>query len=110
MVTNNSQAIVQSLVPDNLRGRVMGVYTLIFFGSMPIGSLLAGSVAAMDRRTAYRDGGRCPVAGPGNCRLDVPAGYSQAGLAICDAQHLPWNGKLLTPFDGIKPGVQLFRF
>jgi MFS family permease len=45
MVTNNSQAIVQTLVPDVLRGRVMGVYTLIFFGSMPIGSLLAGSVA-----------------------------------------------------------------
>jgi MFS family permease len=46
LVTNNSQAIVQSLVPDNLRGRVMGVYTLVFFGSMPIGSLLAGAVAA----------------------------------------------------------------
>lgn len=45
MVTNNSQAIVQSIVPDALRGRVMGVYTLVFFGSMPIGSLLAGSVA-----------------------------------------------------------------
>jgi MFS family permease len=45
MVLNNSQAVVQSLVPDNLRGRVMGVYTLVFFGSMPIGSLLAGSLA-----------------------------------------------------------------
>jgi MFS family permease len=45
MVTNNSQAIVQSLVPDALRGRVMGVYTLVFFGSMPIGSLLAGTIA-----------------------------------------------------------------
>jgi MFS family permease len=45
MVTNNSQAIVQSLVSDNLRGRVMGVYTLVFFGSMPIGSLLAGVAA-----------------------------------------------------------------
>jgi predicted MFS family arabinose efflux permease len=45
MVLNNSQAIVQSLVPDNLRGRVMGVYTLIFFGSMPVGALLAGAVA-----------------------------------------------------------------
>jgi MFS family permease len=45
MVTNNSQAIVQSLVSDRLRGRVMGVYTLVFFGSMPIGSLLAGTVA-----------------------------------------------------------------
>jgi MFS family permease len=45
MVTNNAQVVVQSLVPDNLRGRVMGVYTLVFFGSMPIGALLAGSVA-----------------------------------------------------------------
>jgi MFS family permease len=45
MVLNNSQAIVQSLVPDALRGRVMGVYTLVLFGSMPIGSLLAGGVA-----------------------------------------------------------------
>ena len=45
MVTNNSQAIVQSLVSDKLRGRVMGVYTLVFFGSMPLGSLLAGVVA-----------------------------------------------------------------
>jgi MFS family permease len=45
MITNNSQAIVQSLVPDVLRGRVMSVYSLIFFGSMPIGSILAGSLA-----------------------------------------------------------------
>jgi predicted MFS family arabinose efflux permease len=45
MILNNSQAIVQSLVSDRLRGRVMGVYTLVFFGSMPIGSLLAGTMA-----------------------------------------------------------------
>jgi MFS family permease len=45
LVVNNSQAIVQSLVSDRLRGRVMGVYTLIFFGSMPLGSLLSGTVA-----------------------------------------------------------------
>ena len=45
MVTNNAQAVVQSLVPDTLRGRVMGVYTLVFFGSMPIGALLAGALA-----------------------------------------------------------------
>lgn len=44
-VVNNSQAIVQSLVSDRLRGRVMGVYTLVFFGSMPLGSLLSGSLA-----------------------------------------------------------------
>lgn len=45
MVVNNNNAMLQSEVPDNLRGRVMGVYTLVFFGSMPLGSLFAGTVA-----------------------------------------------------------------
>lgn len=45
LVVNNSQAIIQSLVSDYLRGRVMGVYTLVFFGSMPLGSLLSGTLA-----------------------------------------------------------------
>jgi len=45
MVMNNSNALVQSQVPDQLRGRVMGIYTLVFFGAMPLGALLAGSLA-----------------------------------------------------------------
>lgn len=46
-VTQNVQAntIVQSLAPDELRGRVTSVYSLMFFGSAPFGSLLAGAVA-----------------------------------------------------------------
>ena len=42
---NSCNALVQSLVPDELRGRVMSIYTLVFFGFMPIGSLLAGVAA-----------------------------------------------------------------
>lgn len=42
---NTSNALVQTSIPDDLRGRVMGIYTLVFFGTMPLGSLLAGSVA-----------------------------------------------------------------
>jgi predicted MFS family arabinose efflux permease len=42
---NSCNALVQSLVPDELRGRVMGIYTLTFFGIMPLGSLLAGAAA-----------------------------------------------------------------
>jgi MFS family permease len=38
--------LLQSLVPDNLRGRVMSLYTLFFLGVAPIGSLLAGAWAA----------------------------------------------------------------
>jgi MFS family permease len=45
VIINGSNAMVQSQVPDELRGRVMSVYTLVFFGSMPLGSLLAGAVA-----------------------------------------------------------------
>jgi MFS family permease len=45
IMVNSSNAMVQSHVPDELRGRVMSVYTLVFFGSMPLGSLLAGAVA-----------------------------------------------------------------
>jgi MFS-type transporter involved in bile tolerance (Atg22 family) len=33
------------LVPDQLRGRVMSVYSLMFMGAMPFGSLLAGTLA-----------------------------------------------------------------
>jgi MFS family permease len=45
MIMNNSNAMMQSHVPDHLRGRVMSVYTLVFFGAMPLGSLFAGTFA-----------------------------------------------------------------
>jgi MFS family permease len=43
ILSNNiSNSLVQTIVPDELRGRVMGIYTMVFFGLTPIGSLLAG--------------------------------------------------------------------
>jgi predicted MFS family arabinose efflux permease len=36
---------VQTRVPDELRGRVMGIYALAFLGLTPFGSLLAGAIA-----------------------------------------------------------------
>ena len=45
LIFNSANALVQSQTPDQLRGRVMSVYSLIFFGSMPLGALLAGSIA-----------------------------------------------------------------
>jgi len=45
MITTNSNTLIQSHVPDELRGRVMSFYSLIFNGSYPIGALLAGAVA-----------------------------------------------------------------
>jgi MFS family permease len=45
LVMNMLNILVQSHVPDQLRGRVMGIYTFGFFGMMPVGALLAGSLA-----------------------------------------------------------------
>jgi MFS family permease len=40
-----SNTIIQSLVPEDKRARVMGYYTMAFFGASPFGSLLAGALA-----------------------------------------------------------------
>lgn len=40
-----SNTLMQLNVPDALRGRVMSIYTLMFIGTMPFGSLFAGWLA-----------------------------------------------------------------
>jgi MFS family permease len=40
-----SNTCVQSLVPDDLRGRVMGIWSLVFAGATPLGSFEAGVLA-----------------------------------------------------------------
>jgi MFS family permease len=42
MIVNLSNAMVQTRIADEMRGRVMGVYTFFFFGAMPIGALISG--------------------------------------------------------------------
>jgi MFS family permease len=42
----SSNTLIQTLVPDNLRGRVMAVHVTMFMGMAPFGSFLAGAVAA----------------------------------------------------------------
>jgi MFS family permease len=48
MILNNALAntLLQSIVPDALRGRVMAAYALVFIGFSPIGHLLGGMVAS----------------------------------------------------------------
>ena len=45
LVFNLANATVQTLTPNALRGRVMSIYSLVFFGSLPIGSLIIGWMA-----------------------------------------------------------------
>jgi MFS family permease len=54
---------VQSNAPENLRGRVMSVYMMVFAGSAPFGALLAGATAsAIDTPTSVLLGGAITVA------------------------------------------------
>ena len=47
-----TNTILQTIVEERLRGRVMSFYTMAFFGTVPIGSLLGGLIA--DRYGAPR--------------------------------------------------------
>jgi MFS family permease len=92
-----SNTIIQSLVPEDKRARVMGYYTMAFFGSAPFGSLLAGALA-------HRIGaphtviitGACCVAGSLWFTLNLPkvdAGmrpiYQKMGLLPDDIDLIP---------------------
>jgi MFS family permease len=44
-MSTGTQALVQSAVEDSFRGRVMGVYTLIYRGTPAIGALVLGAAA-----------------------------------------------------------------
>lgn len=40
-----SGTLIQTLVPEALRGRVTGIYSLVLFGSIPVGALAGGAAA-----------------------------------------------------------------
>jgi len=45
-ISATANSMIQMVVPDHLRGRVMAVYSLVFGGVTPLGALLAGSVTS----------------------------------------------------------------
>ena len=72
-MTQNAMAntLVQTTVPDALRGRVMSVYMMVFVGFFPIGSLIAGTVAE---------------------RFGIPAGAALGGIiALVYGLYLFWR-------------------
>jgi MFS family permease len=42
---SSSNTLIQSMVPDDLRGRVMAVYSMMFMGMAPFGAFLGGALA-----------------------------------------------------------------
>ena len=41
----SSNTLIQAMVPDELRGRVMAVYSMMFMGMAPLGALLGGALS-----------------------------------------------------------------
>ena len=42
---SSSNTLIQAMVPDHLRGRVMAVYSMMFMGMAPFGAFFAGALA-----------------------------------------------------------------
>ena len=42
---SSSNTLIQAMVPDELRGRVMALYSMMFMGMAPFGALLGGALA-----------------------------------------------------------------
>jgi MFS family permease len=82
-----SNTLLQVMVPDRLRGRVMAVYSMMFMGMAPFGALLAGALAGRwgAPRTVATGGVIC-VMGAAVFRWRLPRLRSQA-LRLIVAQE-----------------------
>jgi len=67
----SSNTLLQSMAPDHLRGRIMSFHTMMFFGTAPLGSLIAGAVTE---------------------KLGAPLTVAAGGLLCACAYVLFWTG------------------
>ena len=78
-----SNTLIQTMVPDRLRGRVMAIYSMMFMGMAPFGALLAGALA--DRLGApltVAAGGMVCLGGAFLYRMHLPAIRKEARQLI----------------------------
>ena len=74
-----SNTVLQSIVDDDKRGRVMSLFGVAFFGTVPFGSLLGGALATRIGVARHHRTGRCGV----RARRDSG---SSAPCPLCDAR------------------------
>jgi MFS family permease len=69
----SSNTLIQSMVPDRLRGRVMALYSMMFLGMAPFGALLSGILANfMGAPSTVALGGAVCIAGAVVFRSHLP--------------------------------------
>jgi MFS family permease len=70
----SSNTLIQAMVPDHLRGRVMAVYSMMFMGMAPIGALAAGFAAhAFGAAETVAAGGVLCIVGAGMFARKLPS-------------------------------------
>ena len=76
-----SNTIIQTIVEESKRGRVMSFYTMAFVGMAPFGSLLGGQPGPLNRRAEDGDADRDVLRGWSDLVLFAPADDSAADPA-----------------------------
>jgi len=72
-LTTACNTVLQTIVDEDKRGRVMSLYAMAFLGAMPLGSLLAGSLAdAIGMQATLRLGGLSCLAAAGWFAAQLP--------------------------------------
>jgi MFS family permease len=85
----STNTLIQSMVPDALRGRVMAVYAMMFMGMSPIGALLQGALAErIGAPYTLVIGGSICVAGAIVFNIRLPA-LRIVARQLIDAQRVP---------------------
>jgi len=83
----SSNTLIQSLIPDAMRGRVMSLYAMMFMGMAPIGALVAGFLAArIGAPATLAGGGAICIAGALLFARHLPALRLEARQMIVELQ------------------------
>ena len=87
----STNTLIQSMVPDAMRGRVMAIYAMMFMGMSPIGALVEGWIAErIGAPTTVMIGGAICVAGAIVFNIRLPKLRIMARQLI-DAQKVEAN-------------------
>jgi MFS family permease len=108
----SSNTLIQTLVPDRLRGRTMAVYSMMFMGMAPFGALLAGTLAGhLGAPATVAIGGVVCVLAAGGFALYLPAFRREARQMVValqmaggdPAEETTGGGSVAAPGPGRRP-------
>ncbi len=97
LVAASTNTVLQSIVPDELRGRVASLYVMSFLGIAPLGALATGAVAE-------RVGPPATLAGCGILALVASAVYASRYPAIRREIRVAYERLGILPSTAARPG------